>query len=240
MLMEEDAVHHFRWWRRSFYLEPFRVFIFSRLIHGIDWSGNDLAEVIAMIKWGFPPVLFAFVKFECRETIFFSSTREHRHIFRSFKANVSRSNDKKKCRQNCHRKRLSVRVGSSEGIQAKHNDSLSSPLICSHLLSYTHRTLCWTRLCSLYPIRTRFSFKCHSVYRVSITGSHAFLLPLIYKWVLTLRAGHLHVIITNYEKKQPPIRTADARVLLCWFSGILTSLSYEMPMCRTIFGHQQR
>lgn len=135
MLMEEDAVHHFRWWRRSFYLEPFRVFIFSRLIHGIDWSGNDLAEVIAMIKWGFPPVLFAFVKFECRETIFFSSTREHRHIFRSFKANVSRSNDKKMSSKLSSQKIVSPCGLIRTGIQAKHNDSLSSPLISSHILT---------------------------------------------------------------------------------------------------------
>lgn len=138
MLMEEDAVHHFRWWRRSFYLEPFRVFIFSRLIHGIDWSGNDLAEVIAMIKWGFPPVLFAFVKFECRETIFFSSTREHRHIFRSFKANVSRSNDKKNVvkiviAKDCqsvwaHQNRYS---GETQWFALLSSHLLSSPLIYS-------------------------------------------------------------------------------------------------------------
>lgn len=133
MLMEEDAVHHFRWWRRSFYLEPFRVFIFSRLIHGIDWSGNDLAEVIAMIKWGFPPVLFAFVKFECRETIFFSSTREHRHIFRSFKANVSRSNDKKNV----------VKIVIAKDCQSvwahqkvfRRNTMIRSPLLSSALIS---------------------------------------------------------------------------------------------------------
>lgn len=206
LLMEEHAIHHLRWWRRRFYLEPFRVFIFSRSIHGIDWSGSDLAEMIAMIKWGFFPRFICFCKVRMPRDNFFSSARCCIFLF-----------IQSECQSFKWRKKV-VKIVIAIDCQCvwAHQNRYSGETQCfaflsSHLLSYTRRTLCWTSLCSLCSICTRFSFKCHSAYTVSFPGSHTFLLSLIFKWVLTLRAGHLHVIITNNEKT--PTTDTDSRRL---------------------------